>query len=611
MAIKLVDAGVNVQAQAGSFPTFSAITGLANGDTIHVVDNGPVMVTTMYNIQRHNLTITSWPQNRNMPEIRIQTGGTSTVGFQNYGYLNTVFSNLKIVTHDTATTISLGLAANYCKITGCHIINDYGTGYNISLFLGWGGTENEISNCVLELSGSVNALKCVNARIINNTFKKVGNVNTQFFIRCAERYASGYNQLIYNNIFDGSGKVQVPFIKGDNLVPSGIADYNCLIGLTVMMLDDHWNYGAGFHSIIGDPLFTNAAAHDFTLQSGSPCIDIGASTAFNAKIPTSDIIKNPRGDGNGLWDIGAYEYTVLNYVDIITSPTIDTYEDSLYSYYPIADYLGETGVQWTLSGAPTGMSLDTSTGVTGVISWTPTTGGYQTDEITLSITDGTVYDEQKWNVNVLEVNDKPLITSVPSKYVEYGSTYYYQATAIDEETSMENLKWRVIGGPAGINVSESTGLVSWNPTTPGIISDIITLEVRDAGDLIDTQQWSITVMPIITGQVFVEGEANGTMNISPSMVTISSIFSDPSSFLVEVLPGTGYRVIPSDTVDSGNLPKIHIEKASYPVCYVNVRAYNYAGVLSNSYPLLINTVNKGNNKEVTQPPVFVKGKNKS
>lgn len=40
MAIKLVDAGLSGSVQPGSFPTFSAITGLANGDTIHIAHEG-------------------------------------------------------------------------------------------------------------------------------------------------------------------------------------------------------------------------------------------------------------------------------------------------------------------------------------------------------------------------------------------------------------------------------------------------------------------------------------------------------------------------------------------------------------------------------------------
>jgi hypothetical protein len=51
------------------------------------------------------------------------------------------------------------------------------------------------------------------------------------------------------------------------------------------------------------PLFADAAHDDYTLQSGSPCIDTGTSDGA----PDTDILGVARPQGSG-YDMGAYEY---------------------------------------------------------------------------------------------------------------------------------------------------------------------------------------------------------------------------------------------------------------------------------------------------------------
>lgn len=73
--------------------------------------------------------------------------------------------------------------------------------------------------------------------------------------------------------------------------------------------------GKGTGSIQADPAYVNAAARNYSLQAGSPAIDAGVDMAslaaeFNGIFGASmliDIAGTARPDG--VWDIGAYEYT--------------------------------------------------------------------------------------------------------------------------------------------------------------------------------------------------------------------------------------------------------------------------------------------------------------
>ena len=138
-----------------------------------------------------------------------------------------------------------------------------------------------------------------------------------------ERLSVSNNRII-NNIFylTGPPPVYPMFIVYDPPAPfkadNNVSDYNIFydtsssFGSSSMVFggDFAWNNGVtyltwqsrGFdtHSIIGDPLFTNASAGDYTLQTGSPALGAGL---VNSYVPI-DI----RGIGrSGVNDIGAYQ----------------------------------------------------------------------------------------------------------------------------------------------------------------------------------------------------------------------------------------------------------------------------------------------------------------
>ena len=98
---------------------------------------------------------------------------------------------------------------------------------------------------------------------------------------------------------------------GNDLDQSGIElNYNCYHGTGKFTWDAGtattsfatWKSNTGntqdANSITGDPLFTGAS--DYTLQSGSPCVNAGTDTDL-----TDDLAGNPRPVG--AYDIGAYE----------------------------------------------------------------------------------------------------------------------------------------------------------------------------------------------------------------------------------------------------------------------------------------------------------------
>jgi len=124
-----------------------------------------------------------------------------------------------------------------------------------------------------------------------------------------------YNNTIYLNDVDGVAGAEISFEKADtitfrnNIVYASHA-YTIYTGVTTLVSSNNlWrNAGAapGFDTSprTGDPKFTDAAAHDFTILAGGDGIDNGSS-AVSSVVP-NDFVGLSRPQGSA-YDIGAYE----------------------------------------------------------------------------------------------------------------------------------------------------------------------------------------------------------------------------------------------------------------------------------------------------------------
>jgi len=148
--------------------------------------------------------------------------------------------------------------------------------------------------------------------------------------------ASLVGNIVKNNIVFGSTRAELLAENGgenDGTLGSGnVYWYNCF-GPNANNLVEwgsgtfkttyaQWEAAGGIildggttHSIESDPLFTNAAGGDFTLQAGSPCIDAGVdltSTYQTALIPAASwvasVLTGSQYNAGQKWECGAYLY---------------------------------------------------------------------------------------------------------------------------------------------------------------------------------------------------------------------------------------------------------------------------------------------------------------
>jgi len=133
-------------------------------------------------------------------------------------------------------------------------------------------------------------------------------------------YAMSNDAVIMNNIFIGQNSVE--FAGSGHSVSKGIYSYNCFVDQDFsesIPYKGSGDPGPG-NLYLEDPLFTDPTNNDYSLQSGSPCVDAGAD-ASEYYIQDINKIYLPQLFG---WDMGAVELvdTIIPVITVLGEATI-------------------------------------------------------------------------------------------------------------------------------------------------------------------------------------------------------------------------------------------------------------------------------------------------
>jgi parallel beta-helix repeat protein len=192
---------------------------------------------------------------------------------------------------------------------------------------------------------------CTGNLFVNNTAAGNGMFGIQM--------AAGGNtaNTLYNNVFFSTSSTYGSI--GTSGTPTGlVSDYNVVLNSFSTTLGQskitlaQWQSQSGqdTHSVVSSPatVFTNAAANDYRLKTGSPAVDTGTAN----QAPAVDIVGTSRPQGAGT-DVGAYELS--------TTPVPGTLQFSAAAY-SAAEVAGGVTVTVTRTGGSSGaISVQSST----------------------------------------------------------------------------------------------------------------------------------------------------------------------------------------------------------------------------------------------------------
>lgn len=242
----------------------------------------------------------------------------------------------------------------------------------------------------------------------------------------------------------------------------------------------------------------NGGTLTYSLTQAPAGMTINATTGQISWTPTtaqtgSQPVTARVTDPGGLFAAQSFTITVAaaNVAPQITStPVTAATVGAAYAYRVTATDANGGTLTYSLTQAPTGMTINAST---GQIAWTPTAAQVGNRSVTARVTDpGGLFVAQAFTVVVASANVAPQITSAAATAATVGTPYAYRVTANDPNG--DALSYSLTQAPAGMSINTTTGQIAWTPTAAQVGSQVVTARVADPGGLAVTQSFTVTVV---------------------------------------------------------------------------------------------------------------------
>lgn len=165
---------------------------------------------------------------------------------------------------------------------------------------------------------------------------------------------------------------------------------------------------------------------------------------------------------------------------IASTPPVSVYFSEDYHYTVNATDPENHSLAYTFMQNPDGMTIGNTN---GSVAWRPTERQFGPNRVQIAVSDGYNSVIQNFEVEVLSrpaVNRLPEIISVPVLNATVNRTYTYQVLARDEDG--DPLTFSAEPRPQGLNIDESSGLITWAPKYWQAGNNTVVVHVSDGKD---------------------------------------------------------------------------------------------------------------------------------
>ncbi|TLX47714.1 hypothetical protein C1E24_07250, partial [Pseudoalteromonas phenolica] len=285
----------------------------------------------------------------------------------------------------------------------------------------------------------------------------------------------------------------------------------------------------------------------FSIQNMPQWASFDTSTGTLSGTPSNDDVGTYQGieisvtDGTETASLTSFDITVINTNDAPTisgTPASSVDEDTTYSFTPVAnDVDSEDTLTFSITNQPSWANFDSQT---GTLSGTPENDHVgTTSDITISVNDGTETTElTPFSITVVNTNDTPVISGIPSSSIDEDTAYSFVPTASDVDVG-DTLTFSVTNLPKWASFSTSTGAISGTPgnSDVGVYQGIV-ISVSDGTEKVNLDAFNVTVVnvndaPVIVGTPSTSVNEDSAYSFTP---TASDIDGDSLTFSISNKP---------------------------------------------------------------------------
>ncbi|MGF1739468.1 putative Ig domain-containing protein, partial [Photobacterium satsumensis] len=328
----------------------------------------------------------------------------------------------------------------------------------------------------------------------------------------------------------------------------------------------------------------------------NPATGVLSGLPTNGDVGTSSNIVISVSDGIETASLPAFNLEVVNVNDAPTisgSPATSVNQDAVYSFSPSYSDADSDDLAFSIENQPSWTNFNPAT---GVLSGLPDNGDVGTSSnIVISVSDGIeTASLAAFNLEVVNVNDAPVISGSPATSVNQDAVYSF--TPIASDVDSDDLTFSIENQPSWTNFNPATGVISGLPNNGDVgTSANIVISVSDGVETASLAAFNLEVVnvndaPVISGSPATSVNQDAVYSFSPSY---SDADSDDLTFSIEnqpawtnFHPGTGVLSGLPDNSDVGTSSGIvisvsdGIETASLPAFNLEVVNVNDAPSIS-------------------------------